>query len=422
MSGGDLSYINHHAWARDVYKSGEWLYHWSQVVYSDHADGGEEAEDAVDGVDAGADVDVDAVNRKGSLPQRVLLLSNHQNLVDAFNIQYFLYKHYPNYRPIFVAKKGLSKLWLFGNYFQENYILVENDWEKDTQTISSTLLRFKNDNIVVVLFPEGCTYWEGSIRKSNEWCKKHDIQPYKSCVCPRTKGLYALCQCIQFDKIVQCHIAYPDDIQHKKAVYYEDYLVNNLPRVCEIYIKVVTPIFGEFIPLPETEFSQKVYQYWKTVDERLTHTYAAYAWRLEVFMKHMHTYHDVVIGYNELTWNSSKYLIFTLPFSYWTYGFGYFVGNVLLLITSYQYHMNNQWKTADTVMAGTMIAMSYAYNKHVYSNIFLSCGLIFYTVEKILELRYNMSNRRIMWHLHSVLHMFAYSHIFIEFLSKYVPA
>ncbi len=396
-----ISYKNHLVWAHDIYNFFVWAYHWKQNVYNDKDDN-EETKYTYNHV------------------KRILFLSNHQNLIDIFHIQEYLYNYYYDYRPIFICNKGLSNIWLFGNYIKNNHIVIENNTEKDVENIINIITKYKDDKIIVVLFPEGRIFCEGNIIKSNEWCKKNDIEPYTTTLCPRIKGMYTIFKTIQFDKILQCHISYSDDIRHEKAIYYEDYLVNNLPRVSDLYIKNITSILYDIINLPETEFAKKIYEYWKSVDIHLTNTYEKYNRRFNDFITYKHIYHDVVIGYNEITWNSSKLLIITMPLTYFTYGFIYFIGNILLLITSYQYHINGKWKTADIIMANVMISMSYMYNKNIYSNIFLTIGICFYIIEKMFQVYFKTDNKRIIYNLHSTLHMFAYSHIIIEFISNYI--
>ena len=392
-SRGKLGYENQIRWGRDIYKFNEWLYKWKQIIHK---------------------------KSYFTNNNKILLLSNHQNLVDGLNIQHFLFTYYSTYRPIIVMKKGISKLWLFGKYMKENHILIENDYEKDLNNIKEVLHRYKNEKIIVLLFPEGSVYNDDNIPKSNEWCKKQNIPPYQSCMCPRTKGLYAFINAFRFDTVLQCYITYPDDIKREKAIYYKHYLINKLPRISEIYIKNITSMMNDIRLLSFEDFSTRIYKYWREVDNHLTQTYKEYETKYIEFINHKHIYHDVVIDYVELTWNSSKYIIIVIPIAYLTHGYFYCLSLITLLLTSYQYHIHKKWKYFDIFMACLLIMLSYVYNTHLHSNIFLTIGIGFYLIEKLIEFHFKMNNNLILYYLHTMLHMFAYTHILVEFLYHYM--
>jgi 1-acyl-sn-glycerol-3-phosphate acyltransferase len=388
-SGFYLKYENQINWGRDVFKFNKWLYGWRQQIHI-----------------------------KQDIPKNnILMIGNHVNLTDIFQLQEMINTLFPFHKMTYLVKKDITNIPFFGEFIKNNHIVVGDNHEENIIAIQKYMKRLQNERIILFIFPEGGTYYKDNIRKSNEWCKKQNISPYQSCMCPKTRGLYTILNAFSFDAIIQTYLTYPDDIHREKGVYYTDFFTNKLPRISEIYVKDISTIFTNIHLLSYEEFSEHIYSYWREVDETLTTIYKKYENLHIEFMKNKHIFYDVVIGYNYITWNSTKYLLFFIPIGYFTHGLFFSVSLTGLFFTSYQYHIHNKMKYADIFMSVFMITLSFLYNTCIYSNVFLSIGIGFYIIEKCIEYYITNSNS-LLYCLHSMLHVFAYSHLFVEFLHK----
>jgi 1-acyl-sn-glycerol-3-phosphate acyltransferase len=395
LSNYKLTYINQQRWGRDIFKFNKWFYGWRQYVKIDD-------------------------NLMSSMKKdKILMMANHVNLTDIFQLQEMINTLFPYHKMTYLVKKDITNIPFFGEFIKNNHIIVGNNHEENIITIQKYMKRLQNERIILFIFPEGSIYHKDNIKKSDEWCKKQNISLYQSCMCPKTRGLYTILNAFSFDAIIQTYLTYPDDIKREKATNYSDFLINKLPRISEIYIKDETSFFNSVRLLSFEDFSSRIYEYWREVDNHLTQTYKEYENKYIEFMNHKHIYHDVVIDYVELTWNSSKYIIIVIPIAYLTHGYFYCLSLITLLLTSYQYHIHKKWKYFDIFMACLLIMLSYVYNTHLHSNIFLTIGIVFYLIEKLIEFHFKMSNHLILYYLHTMLHMFAYTHILVEFLHHY---
>ena len=389
LSNYKLTYKNQQRWGRDVFQFNKWLYGWQQQIHI-----------------------------KQDIPKNnILMIGNHVNLTDIFQVQQMINTQFPQHKMTYLVKKDIAKIPFFGEFIKNNHIVVGNNHEENIQNIKKRMERLQNERIILFIFPEGGVYHRDNIRKSNEWCKKQNISLYQSCMCPKTRGLYTILNAFSFDSVVQCYLTYPDDIKREKATNYSDYLINKLPRISEIYIKDISTIFTNIHLLSYEEFSEHIYNYWREVDETLTTIYKKYENLHIEFMKNKHIFYDVVIGYNYITWNTAKYLIFFIPIGYLTHGLVYSLSLCGLFFTSYQYHIHNKMKYANIFMSSFIIIMSYLYNTHPYSNIILIFGTSFYIIEKCIEYYITNSNS-LLYCLHSMIHTFCFFHLLVEFLHK----
>lgn len=390
LSKYNLSYINQQRWGRDVFQFNKWLYGWQQHVH---------------------------INNTISKHNKILMIGNHMNLTDMFQLQQMINTQFPEHKMVCLIKEQITNIPLFGKFIRNNHIVIGNNHEKNILSIEKCMNRLNPDKIILFIFPEGGVYHKDNIRKSDKWCKSLGILPYQSCMSPKTRGLYTILNAFSFDSVLQCYLTYPDDIKREKGVNYSDYLINNLPRISEIYIKDISHFFNNIYLLSYDEFSEHIYNYWREVDKTITDIYINYENLRNDYIKHKYKFHDIA-DYNYITWNSSKYIIVFIPIAYLTHGILYSVSLITLLFTSYQYHIHNQMKNADMFMSVFIISMSYIYNTHLHSNIVLAIGVGFYIIEKCIERYLKTSNTPILYYIHSMLHTFCYLHLLVEFLHR----
>lgn len=385
FSFGKLSYTSQTNWGNSIYQFNKWLYKWKQHV----------------------------ISRNITQSNRVLMVCNHENLIDFINIQIFLSRHYPHHRHIFVTHKIPYYIPLFSNFINKHNIILFNHSDEFH-------LHIKEPTYVIVMFIEGAIYNPANIQKSHLWCNATKIQPFYNTLCPRTKGITYFIEHIKFDSVVQTVITYPDDIQRIKARRIFDFITNNIPRISYIITYDITHLFKN---IPRKLIHDIIIQHWRDVDTIIHTQYQLYNQKLEEFIDHIHIFHDFVLEYNDTTWNSAKYLIYFIPIAYLTHGGLYAAGTSMVLYTvlytSYQYHIHKKNKMLDIITSTGMVIVSYMYSHTIIGNIFISIGLVIYTIEKMIEYITETPHKRILYYLHSFMHTLIFIHIFIEFLHKY---
>jgi 1-acyl-sn-glycerol-3-phosphate acyltransferase len=380
MSFGNLSYKSQTNWGNSIYKFNKWLYKWKQNVISSVVQS-----------------------------NRVLMIVNHENLVDFINIQIFLSRYYPHHRHIFVTNKITQYIPIFSNFINKNHMVLYNP--DDSQ------LRVNEHKYVIVLFIEGAIYNPTNLNKSNHWCNATKISHFHNTLCPRTKGITNIIENTKLDSIVQTVITYPDDVRRTKARHYLDFITNNMPRISHIITYDITHLFKN---IPKRQIHDIIIKHWRDIDTIIQKQYELYNQKLDDFITHIPIFHDYVIEYPDITWNSAKYLIYFIPVSYLTHGFIYAAGTTMVLYTSYQYHIHKKHKLLDIATSAAMVITSYTYSHTTIGTALITFGLVLYSIEKMIEYMTRSSNKLILYYLHSSMHMFVFVYIVIEFLHKYM--
>lgn len=346
--------------------------------------------------------------------KRIVILSNHQNMIDFVHLQYFVSNNFPEHIPVFVINNRYSSVPLYGRYVDKFTIPIHGDITKDSITIERKINELKDKKVVIILFPEGKIYEKENIDKSNSWCKKQNIENYTNVLCPRTKGLYTIINKFKPDVMLQSYLTYSDDIHHEKGKQYTDFINGNLPRIANLDIRKIN--MDTFKLNTIEEFTNTFYAYWRGVDTILIETYEKYKKIHTSFLENKYILHDYMIPYNQITWVSSKYNLVFIPFAFWVHGFWYGILALSLLFTSYQYHVLKKWLWVDVSVALTTACVSLYLSKHTITRIFLLYGLLMYGLHKSFKYLFNIREKDASYFLHSSLHAIGSSHILVEFL------
>lgn len=346
---------------------------------------------------------------------KILLISNHQNMIDFVHLQYFISVNFPMHKMLFVINSGYKSVPFFGKYMDNLAIPIEGNYAVDKQIIEKKINCHKDEKVILVLFPEGKIIHKENVKKSIEWCKNNNIKSYTHTLAPRTKGIYTVLRSFNPDTVLQSYISYCDDIHHSKGVEYIDFINGNLPRICNITIKKANLLINMSYHSFST-FEKKFYTYWRKIDRFIRKQYKRYENKHIQFEKDKHMFHDYVIPMNEITWVSSKYNLLFLPFAFMTHGFWYGMLAVLLLVTSYQYHVFKKWKYIDIIVACSTLTISFYLSKHNHSKIFLLYGVFLYILYKFFMKYLHVKEKDTTYFFHSGLHALGTTHIFVEFL------
>ena len=124
---------------------------------------------------------------------RILLISNHLNILDCVNVQNFISMFYANYMPVYIMTEATRKIPGYGKWVGKHCILIKNNIIYDKKIIEDKCKLFykkslNGEKYIFILFPEGCIRNTHNISRNNIWCKKNNIHPFKNLINPRKTG------------------------------------------------------------------------------------------------------------------------------------------------------------------------------------------------------------------------------------------
>lgn len=255
------NYTHHKKWIIDIYNFGMKYLGWSYIFHNLSKTGNNPL--------------INEHIKTYKTPNKILLLVNHVNFMDAFFIQYLIATEYSEYTALYITKSSYAKIPILGPYLSKNHILINNNVAEDIPLINDriTELEEKHEKLLIVLFPEGGLRYPLSIEKSNSWCNRINIPYYKNTLAPRINGIYTVLNAFKPDCILQGFFNYREDIINNfKGINYSDILFDKLPKEVSFSIIDNTLHFKKISVEDHTFFTQQFYSYWKIyVDNKLTH-------------------------------------------------------------------------------------------------------------------------------------------------------
>ena len=260
---------------------------------------------------------------------RILAMFTHPKILDGVFALKYLTDKYPNHQIIFVIKKELVNIKLIGNYIKNNFLCLERKLEKDEPYIRNRLKYYidKYPKIVVAIFPEGTTYCNENIIKSNKWCDKNNINYFNNLLCPRKSGIKIINEILKPDVITNNIIYYIDDLYQNKSNYEIDLLKMDTIHRCKIISKKCNKDID-------------IYKIWRENDKILSDEY-----------KKLKDIHHIINKYNNLNNNLIKNYLILIPF-------------ILSLLIIYSiYYINN-----------------------FFLNILMISGILFYIIGKFCDM------------------------------------
>jgi 1-acyl-sn-glycerol-3-phosphate acyltransferase len=362
----------------------------------------------------------DSSSQSSSQPNKILLVINHENLSDFTNVSKLISDQFTDYKIMYVMNKALTKLPGMGGYFKKNSII--NDNKNLLKNIKEKVNKIKDQKIVVVIFPEGKIFNTTNVKDRDNFYeknyKKMKLPNNKHTLIPKCKGIFEILKIYNPDITYQVCLSYADDIERKKARFYKQMLTCDMARNCIAELSLFPyKRFKKHIKSNNYDnFRDEFYDYWNELDHKIGKIYLKYkAERVNVLKKSKY-YYDKLIPINHILWNSSKYLFFVIPFAFMYHGIIYALLASLLLFTSYQYHYHGRMKYYDVLTAMIVMAISYCKSNHIYSKNMLLASGGFYIINKFIEMLLKSQNNMHDKFLHSILHVLAYGHIFVDYL------
>jgi len=153
--------------------------------------------------------------------KKILLVTNHRTRLDWFIMLPLLLDEgrIPSLR--FTLKAPLRNVPFIGWFLQLNcHIFLNRNFEADKGHISKMLKFFQdfNDELTLVLYPEGTVLWPDTKAKSDAFAEQNNLPKFEQLIQPRVTGLkFLLDQGEQFDAIYDITTAYSGNIPQEES-------------------------------------------------------------------------------------------------------------------------------------------------------------------------------------------------------------
>ncbi len=198
---------------------------------------------------------------------KTLLISNHPSYFDIFTIIWWAKRHNRENDLCFIAKEDATKNFLIKRLFKDNILPLKRNITDDHENIIKFCNKLNNkDSYILVLFPEGTTYAQCTIKKSNEFIKKNNLNSYKNVICPRITGLDIINKNLDYDVLLDMTIIYNDYstyYDNQKGIPFSDpkgFIQGHYPKKITLSIKDVSYIKYS------TTIEKDVYNIWTEKD------------------------------------------------------------------------------------------------------------------------------------------------------------
>jgi 1-acyl-sn-glycerol-3-phosphate acyltransferase len=175
---------------------------------------------------------------------RHLIISNHPSFVDGFVLMQWAIRQGIMHRIRFIVAEWVGKIPLPG-IGKEHFIKVKRQWAEDKDALANAIGALPDDAIVFI-FPEGTTFCPGSLQKTVDYARKHELPIFRYLMCPRIRGLELLLKVGNWSSVYDMTIHYPERAANPFwGSDFEYILWGNYPRKCKIewrQLKHVPPI------------------------------------------------------------------------------------------------------------------------------------------------------------------------------------
>lgn len=150
------------------------------------------------------------------LKKKIFMTCNHPSYFDALPIFWWACKNGRMQDLVFVGKESISKSPILGDIIKDKHLMIKRDFETDKQRIIDycNYLNSSDKPYIFVIFPEGTTYEDSTIKKSDAYTTEHKMERFKNVLCPRVKGAELILAHLKPDCILDMTITYNDYATH----------------------------------------------------------------------------------------------------------------------------------------------------------------------------------------------------------------
>lgn len=144
--------------------------------------------------------------------KKTLIICNHPSYFDAMPIFWWAAKYNRMQDLVFVGKNSVAHAPIIGPIMANSYLLINRNFDADKGNIMTYCenLNMSDKPYIFVIFPEGTTYDEPTISKSNEYADENQINRFSNVLCPRTRGTQLILETLKPDSILDMTIIYDD--------------------------------------------------------------------------------------------------------------------------------------------------------------------------------------------------------------------
>lgn len=309
--------------------------------------------------------------------ERILMIFNHQTLLDWVFIMKYLFNYFQRHTIIIMTDKNKTPYYIFGKSIYDNIIRV------DRHNVNDVIENQVNDKInnhsriIVCLihnFSESSLINKVTVRK--------------------------LLNILKPNSILNNRIHYLDDLKNEKSQTIYDLYTINIAHYCKIFSNPIQQkqLFNLKRLLRYTTYQQYV-------KEKI---------RNNVIIDNVHRYysiHEGLIKRSELMYQTSKLFFLFSLIAFYLNGYLYGIHTCIVFITSYLYHRFDKFRYVDIFCSVTLILHSYYHMSHTLSYVLMTTGIISYLFGKVFEF-INFENTSIF--CHNFLHISSAFHIITE--------
>ncbi|GAB1607494.1 lysocardiolipin acyltransferase 1-like [Argonauta hians] len=227
-------------------------------------------------------VKVSVAGFPGKRTEQSLIVMNHRTRLDWLFAYSFMLRCGSLQHLKIVLKSGLKKIPGAGWAMQcLVLIFLERKWTNDEVLLDRYLNYFKTLNYPtqVLLFPEGTDLTESTVKKSDAYAERHNLEKYKYVLHPKTTGFVYITEHLrrdnQMEAIWDLSIGYPINIPQDEI----DIVMGNFPKEVHFYVRTFP---NDTLPQTADDLILWCQDAWSTKENLLEQFYTEKFFRVEL--------------------------------------------------------------------------------------------------------------------------------------------
>ncbi|RIB20980.1 acyltransferase-domain-containing protein [Gigaspora rosea] len=219
-------------------------------------------------------------NCKFNIPEKIILIGNHQIYADWIYIWAFSYMSNMHGAVKIILKASLKWMPIFGWGMQFfDFIFLKRSWASDQGTLNKKLEEISNseDPMWLLIFPEGTLASKETRGWSQKYAAKIGVDDLDNVLLPHSTGLYTCSQALKksvhyiydltigFDGVPKG--VYPEEIYNLKGIYFQGVFPSN------VHMHIRRYAISE-IPDDKDKFGEWLRQRWIEKDKLMDTFYA----------------------------------------------------------------------------------------------------------------------------------------------------
>lgn len=207
---------------------------------------------------------------------KLLYISNHPTSGDFLMTSFVTSTYFKEYKKIYVMKDIISSLPGFSTYLRNNCIITDKN---PIEKIKERLSKVKPDEkVIVIIYPEGNVMYHKTLKMRDEFTALHNIEPHKSTLIPKCRGLFDIYKLFDPDYTIQSCITFKDDLEQKKGKTYMQLALFDIASHSVVDLSLVNhKKYKKYSKKDDYEkFKKCFFKYWLKIDKTITKKYETY--------------------------------------------------------------------------------------------------------------------------------------------------